>query len=145
MLELNESNFKEALGLNPKLLVLFYREKGCKFCDQMKPVFEEYSKKSEDVVCGMYKLGDMPDSIATAELVKKFPTIVSYANGNIVNVETGTGVDLSKMFTPKAVPIDQAPLAQLLADEAALIDAIYPMKQHLLKVQAEIKKRKESV
>lgn len=144
MLVLNEANFKEALKENPKLLVLFYREKGCSHCDKLKPIFESYSESSEEV-CGMYKLGNAPDSIATSDLVQKFPTIVSYLEGKILNVETGDNVDLSKMFTPKNVPVSQAPLAQLLLDEAALIDAIYPMKLHLEEIQKEIKKRRDLV
>jgi thiol-disulfide isomerase/thioredoxin len=144
MLVLNESNFNEALKENSKLLVLFYREKGCSFCDKMKPIFEAHSESAEEV-CGMYALGNAPDSIATQELVKSFPTIVSYVNGQIMNVETGANVDLKKMFAPKNIPVSQAPLAQLLADEAALIDAIYPMKLHLEEIQKEIKKRRELV
>lgn len=144
MLVLNEENFNEALKENPKLLVLFYREKGCVHCDKMKPIFESYSESSEEI-CGTYKLGNASDSIATQELVKSFPTIVSYVNGQIINVETGANVDLKKMFMPKSVPVSQAPLAQLLADEAALIDAIYPMKLHLEEIQKEIKKRRELV
>ena len=144
MVELNEGNFKTTLAENPKLLVLFYREKGCKHCDVMKPKFIEHSLSSEEV-CGMYSLGNAPDSIATQELVKSFPTIVSYMNGQIVKVETGANVDLKTMFMPKAVAVSEAPLLQLLTDEAALIDAIYPLKKHLLEIQAEIKKRKEHV
>jgi len=144
MIELNESNFKDALLENPKLLVFFYREKGCGHCDKMKPIFQEHSQYADEV-CGMYKLGDKPDSIATSELVKSFPTIVSYQNGQILNVKAGSDVDLKSMFAPKVIPIEEAPLAQLLVDEAALIDAIYPLKSHLLKVQSEIKKRREIV
>jgi len=144
MLTLNQENFNEALKENPKLLVLFYREKGCSFCDKMKPIFEAHSESSEEV-CGIYKLGNAPDAIATQELVKSFPTLVSYVNGQIMNVEAGANVDLKKMFMPKSVPVSQAPLAQLMVDEAALIDAIYPMKLHLEEIQKEIKKRREFV
>jgi thiol-disulfide isomerase/thioredoxin len=144
MLILNESNFNDALKENPKLLVLFYREKGCAFCDKMKPIFEAHGESSEEV-CGMYRLGNAPDSVATAELVKSFPTIAAYQNGQLVNVEAGANVDLKKMFVPKNVPVSQASLAQLMVDEAALIDAIYPMKLHLEEIQKEIKRRREFV
>lgn len=144
MLILNEQNFKTALEENQKLLVLFYREAGCIHCDNMKPIFEDHSKISEEI-CGLYKLGNAPDSIATQELVQKFPTIVSYLNGKILNIESGTNVDLKKMFVPKEIPVNQAPLTQLIADESALIDAIYPMKLHLEEIQKEIKKRRELV
>ena len=141
MLELTESNFKDAVQENPKLLVLFYREKGCSFCDKMKPIFIEHSANSEEV-CGMYALGNAPDSVATRELVPSFPTVVSYVNGQIVKVERGADVNLKEMFVPKNVPVEQRPLNQLMVEELALIDAIYPMKKHLLEIQAEIGKRK---
>lgn len=144
MIELNEENFKQALSENPKLLVLFYREKGCSFCDKMKPIFSEHSLESEEV-CGLYKLGNAPDSVATAELVTSFPTIVSYVNGNIVKIAKGANVNLKEMFIPENIPINKRPFGQLLVDEAALIDAIYPMKQHLSEIQAEIKLRRENV
>lgn len=142
MLLLNEKNFNEALKENPKLIVLFYREKGCSHCDKFKPIFQKYSETAEEVL-GMYALGDMPDSIATAEIVKSFPTIVSYQNGQIFKVEKGANVDLSKMFEPVIIPIEKSTLLDLLTQEAQLIDAIFPMKQHLLKIQEEIKKRKD--
>lgn len=144
MLVLNEANFNEALKENPKLLVLFYREQGCSHCNIFKPIFKAHSEKSEEI-CGMYALGNGPDSIATEELVKKFPTIVSYVDGKILNVETGKDVDLQKMFIPPVIPISQAPIAQLLADESALMDAIYPMKVHLEEIRQEIKKRRDLV
>lgn len=147
MLALNEKNFNEALKENPKLLVLFYREQGCKYCDNFKPIFKSYSENSEEV-CGMYALGNGPDSIATEELIQKFPTVVSYVSGKILNVQTNEKdkkIDLTTMFIPPIIPIHQAPLAQLLSDEAALIDAIYPMKIHLEEIRQEIKKRRELV
>ena len=90
----------------------------------------------------MYALGDMPDSIATEELVKNFPTIVSYLNGQILKVEKGANVKLEEMFTPVVLPIEKTTLLDLLTQEAQLMDAIFPLKQHLLKIQEEIKKRK---
>lgn len=141
MILLNEQNFNAILKENPKLLVLFYREKGCHHCDKFKPIFQKYSETSEEV-CGMYALGDMPDSIATEELVKNFPTIVSYLNGQILKVEKGANVKLEEMFTPVVLPIEKTTLLDLLTQEAQLMDAIFPLKQHLLKIQEEIKKRK---
>lgn len=142
MLLLNEKNFNETLKENPKLIVLFYREKGCSHCDKFKPIFQKYSETSEEV-CGMYALGDSPDSVATADLVKSFPTIVSYLEGQIFKVEKGANVKLEDMFKPVIIPIEKSSLLDLLTQEAQLIDAIFPLKQHLLKIQEEIKKRKD--
>lgn len=144
MIELNESNFKEVLAENEKLIVLFYREKGCSHCDRFKPIFEKFAESS-DVVCGMYKIPQQPDSIATDKLIKSIPTTVSYLNGEILKVEAGANVDLNNMFKPNIIPVKDAPLISLLTDEATLIDAIYPLKVQLLAIQEEIKKRKEHV
>lgn len=144
MIELNESNFKQVLDENDKLIVLFYREKGCSHCDNFKPVFEKFAETS-DVVCGMYKIPPQPDSIATEKLIKSFPTTVSYLNGEILKVQPGANINLNDMFKPNIIPVKDAPLISLLTDEANLIDAIYPLKVQLLAIQEEIKKRKENV
>lgn len=148
MLELNEQNFKEELAKHPQVLVFFYREKGCSFCDKMKPVFEEHNAP---YLKAKYKLGPMPDSI-TEGLIERFPTFVSYAYGEMIAKQEGvlTGEQLDNTFNPEAIkpkqiPVKQAPMSMLLNDEALLIDQIYPLMLSLKEIQAEIKARKELV
>lgn len=147
MLELNEKNFKE-LTATGKVLVFFYREKGCSFCDQMKPVFEELEGDFEKA---KYELGPTPDTITTG-LVESFPTFAAYVDGKLVGVQVGamSAEKVAQTFEngfpekkPAQIPIEKASLAQLITDEMALIDQIGPMRKHLAKIQKEIEKRKK--
>jgi len=146
MIKLNAENFADTIMANPKILVFFYREKGCSFCGKMKPIVAEYEKTN---VVGWYELGPQPDSV-TEGLVKNFPTFVAYENGKMVGSQEGA-MPLEKLaltFTPeklpaKQVPIVKAKLLELLTEEANLIDSIVPLKAHLLQVQAEIKARRD--
>lgn len=145
MQKVTEQTFKEFISKG-RSLVFFYREKGCSFCDKMKPVIEEYSKARENLQVLWYELGQTPDSI-TQELVQKFPTFVAFQDGQMIGKLEGvlTHEQLDAIDAPKTLPIEQASLAQLMTDEAALIDQIFPMKMHLGKIQTEIKRRRESV
>lgn len=146
MLELNEKNFKEELAKHPQVLVFFYREKGCSFCDKMKPIFESHNAP---YIKAKYALGAMPDSI-TQGLVERFPTFVSYAYGEMIAKQEGvlSGEQMDNTFNPesipaKKIPVKQAPMAMLLSDESLLIDQIYPLKLSLKEIQDEIKFRRE--
>jgi hypothetical protein len=148
MLELNEQNFKEELSKHPQALVFFYREKGCSFCDKMKPVFESHNAP---YIKAKYALGQAPDSI-TEGLVERFPTFVAYAYGEKIAKQEGvlSGEQLDNTFNPEAikpkqVSVKQASLAMLLSDEALLLDQIYPLMLSLKEIQAEIKARRELV
>lgn len=146
MLELNENNFKEELSKHPQALVFFYREKGCSFCDKMKPVFESHNAP---YIKAKYALGAMPDSI-TSGLVERFPTFVAYAYGEMIAKQEGvlSPDQLDATFNPEAIKpkqlkISEAPLLTLLTDEANLIDQIAPLKKLLKEIQDEIKFRRE--
>lgn len=148
MLILNEQNFKEELSKHPQVLVFFYREKGCSFCDKMKPVFEAHNAP---YVKAKYELGPTPDSV-TGGLIERFPTFVAYAYGEMIAKQEGvlSAEQLDKTFepeklAPKTIAVKDAPLGILLADELKLIDQIYGLKLALNEVQDEIKKRKSVV
>lgn len=147
MLELNEKNFVESIK-EGRVLVFFYRESGCRFCDEMKPVFEELEG---DFVKAKYKLGAGPDSV-TKDVVVNFPTFGAYIDGKLVGTQEGAmpADKVAATFEagfiqrkPKQIPLAQASYAQLLTDEAYLIDQIGPMRAHLAKIQKEIEKRKK--
>lgn len=145
IIELNEQNYNDEVPKHEKILIFFYREKGCSFCDKMKPVVEEYSKNN---VVGYYKLGQAPDSI-TEELVQRFPTFVAYYQGNMVNKKEGvmTPAQLDQMFVakPQEVKIQDAPLVQLLQAEAELTDQVFKLRSNLIEIKNEIKRRKNIV
>jgi hypothetical protein len=154
IIELNEKNFKEEVSKQDKILVFFYRETGCSFCTKMKPVVAKYAESN---VVGMYKLGQAPDSV-TEDIVERFPTFMAYEKGLAVGKQEGSMSieQLALTFTPDKIQaksqdprqpgpltIETAPLVGLLTEEANLIDQIGPLKEHLTKVRAEIKRRKQ--
>jgi len=151
ILELSEKNFKEKTKAG-KVLVFFYRESGCSFCDKMKPVFEELEG---DFVKAKYKLGQSVDSI-TNGVVQNFPTFGAYVDGVLVGTQEGAmsaekcaatfdnGFIVRKSAqAPAQIPVEKASLVQLLTDEAQLIDQLGPMRQHLNTIQKEIERRKK--
>lgn len=147
MLELNAQNFKEETK-EGKVLVFFYREKGCGFCDKMKPVFEELEG---DFKKAKYAVGQDVDPIAQ-ELAPVVPTFAAYVDGKLVGMQLGSmsPEKVIKTFEngfpekkAQAIPLDQASMMQLLTDEATLIDKIGPMRSHLAKIQKEIERRKK--
>lgn len=146
-IELNKENFKEEIAKHQAILVYFYQEKGCRFCDLMKPYMDKYS---EENVLGMYKLGDFPDAI-TKEFCpnQAVPKYWAFVEGQPVGFQSGAMPieDVVLAFTPDKIPPKQLPLEKmsltnLVADEMAMIDAVAPMMSHLKKIQKEIKKRK---
>lgn len=147
MIELTKENFEETLKENPEVGVMFWME-NCPHCEMMKPKFLELAKNSPQIF-GMYKCDPKkPDQFANQTLIKKFPTFVSYKNGQQFNVlHEGSQADLSKLFNPepKQVHISQVPMMQLMSDEIALIDKIAEMKTMLNEIRGEIKRRRDLV
>ena len=86
IIELNEENFKQEVSAQEKILVFFYREKGCSFCAKMKPVVEQYA---ENNVVGFYKLGAQPDSINEEFPIQRFPTFYAFVDGKAVGIGAG--------------------------------------------------------
>jgi thiol-disulfide isomerase/thioredoxin len=145
MLILNEKNFAQELKKHPQVLVFFYREKGCSFCDKMKPIFDEHNAP---YVKAKYELGPTPDSV-TGGLIERFPTFVAYAYGELVGKQEGvlTGEQLDNTFDPeklqpKQLAVKEAPLHILMSDELKLIDQIYVLKRGLKEIQEEIAMRR---
>ena len=147
----DEKSFKDQIKAYNKVLVFFYVEKGCSFCDQMKPIMDELSNENDIF---FYKCGDdlktaKPDSV-TGKFVKSFPTFAAYEGGELIATQAGgmSAEQVMMTFTPDLLPKKQKSLAQatmleLLTDEANLIDQIAPLRSHLAKVQKEMEKRKK--
>jgi thiol-disulfide isomerase/thioredoxin len=149
MVQVSEKDFAEVVLKSEKpVLVFFYRELGCSFCDRMKPLMPEYEAAHPEVLLATYHLGEKPDSI-TSGLVEKFPTFAAYKDGKFIAKQEGAmpleqlhlTFDPSKI-PPKALPIEKASMLQLMTDEANLIDQLGPQMAHLKKIQKEIKRRK---
>jgi len=149
-MKVTEETFKEnVLESTQPVLVFFYREKGCSFCTQMKPVILDYEKTHPAVTVACYELGAAPDNV-TEGLVERFPTFAAYDGGKLIAKQDGvlTVEELHNTFTPekikpKTVGVEQATLLQLLTDESNIIDQIVPIQTHLKKVQKEIKRRRD--
>lgn len=147
----DEKSFAKQIKETAKALVFFYVEKGCSFCDTMKPIMDELSN-DHDIM--FYKCGDdlktaKPDSV-TGKMVKTFPTFAAYIDGELVGQQAGgmSAEQVMLTFTPdllpkKAKPLAQATMIELMTDEANLIDQIAPLRAHLAKVQKEMEKRKK--
>lgn len=158
MKEITEKTFEaEVLSNEGQVLVMFYRESGCSFCDQMKPVFEQYTIDHPEITTVRYKLGQSPDSINKIYPIERFPTFYAFENGKLVGKQEGVMSieQLHLTFTPdlipkkqpntKQIPIAHAPMIALLEEEANLLDNISKLKQHYLEVKREINKRKAAV
>jgi thioredoxin-like negative regulator of GroEL len=139
---LNETNFKESIA-GKKIIVMFYREEGCSFCDKAKPIFESYQGYEK----GMYALGYVPDSINEEFPIERFPTFYAFDDGKAVNKIEGvpTHEKLNAMFAPQGLKIENASMEVLLKDESIVMDKIYPLAAHLKAIRAEIARRKEVI
>lgn len=144
LLELNEQNFDDEVKKYPRLLVMFYREKGCSFCDKAKPLFEEYARGA-DHVCAMYKIGQVPDAVNRKYPIEKFPTFYAFENGNAVNSVEGASQPFNEMFVrkQKVFKVQEAPLEMLMSDQMKLIDQMANIKGQLTEITREINRRRE--
>ncbi len=153
MIILDEKNFEQEIAHFEKVLVFFYRESGCVFCNKMKPIVESLSMKEDlGFVVAKYELGSQPDSINNKYPINRFPTFYAFDKGEVVGKYEGALEEeqLPLVFTPdllpqpsKSIAIEKASLLQLMTDEANLIDQIAPMRSHLAKIQKEISNRKK--
>jgi len=157
MIEAVEKNFDElVLKSQDPVLVMFYREKGCSFCDSMKPIIEKYAEAHPEVKVVKYALAQQPDSVNVEYPVKRFPTFYAFKDGKVVGTQEGAMPmdQLHLTFTPdkipakpqvSQVPVAKATMAQLLTEEANLLDAIASIRGHYMEVKREINKRRKAV
>jgi thioredoxin-like negative regulator of GroEL len=147
---LNEENFEKFITETKKVLVFFYRESGCSFCDKMKPVIDSLVLEEKDFLVAKYALAASPDSINQKYPIERFPTYYAFVDGKPVGKQEGA-MPMDQLFLtftpeklpPKQVPVEKATMLQLLSDEAILIDQIAPIRLQLSKIQKEIAKRKK--
>lgn len=158
MLESNEKSFdKDVLEEKGKVLVFFYRDRGCSFCDKMKPVVAEYAERHPDIKVVRYALGQAPDSVNMLYPIERFPTFYAFENGQVVGKQEGA-MSLEQLHLtfepnkieqhkkqPEPLSLDKASMIQLKQEEAAIIDTLAQIKQHYLAVKREIKRRQDAV
>lgn len=131
-------------------LVFFNMEKGCGFCDKMRPIVAEYADKHPEVEViyeTVKSYNDVPEPFP-----KAVPLFVAYKDDQVMSVQKGM-LPLERLeiafepekIPPDVVPIEKASLLQLMQDEANIIDQLQPMLKQLKKIQAEMKKRRSLV
>jgi thioredoxin-like negative regulator of GroEL len=148
MILIDVNNFDNFISSEKKALVFFYRENGCSFCDQMKPIIDAYH--NDDFAVGKYALGK-PDAVTSKFQFKNIPAFFAFVDGKLVGQYEGvlTKEQLPLVFTPDQLPkkiaptVETATLLQLMTDEANLIDQIAPLRLHLAKIQKEMAKRRK--
>lgn len=155
MLVLTEKNFKEQIQKYPKVLVMFYRDKGCQFCDITKPEFLSIDEsKEKDFQCAKYEITQMmelfPDAVMQSLGIKMWPTFVAFENGNAVGFFEGAlKADLiPKVFTSHLLPQKRKhPKSLKLVDlkvlEMNLIDQLSELNEYFGMVKVEIERREK--
>jgi thiol-disulfide isomerase/thioredoxin len=152
MIILDEKNFDNEVLSARRVLVYFYQESGCRFCDMMKPFIKEHSENKDlGFEIAKYAIQINPDEITTRfNLQQTVPAFFAFEDGKLVGEYRGAlnFNQIPLVFTPEKLPFRPTPLVklslgQLLNEEALLIDRIAPIREQLGKVQAEISKRRK--
>ena len=154
MLELNELTF-EVNTKEGKTLVMFYKEKGCRFCEVMKPIFKTLDEDAaKPFLCAKYEVTDtlemMPDKVMQGLGVKSWPTFVAIEDGVIVGAHEGflRPEQLPLVFTPQLLPQKKKNprslrMGDLKALELSLVDQLAEIKEYFGMVKAEIERREK--
>lgn len=83
----------EVLKSDKPVLVKFFVEKGCRFCEQYTPVFSAFEAAHPEIKCveiGKPELKSQPDPIIAKYNPKdSYPTTVSFINGQFINKAGG--------------------------------------------------------
>ena len=88
MIKLDEQTLQaEGQG---KILVMFHFSEGCKWCQRMEPIFDEYSKIA-DIKCGTFSFGPFDRAKGKPKLaeelkIQSLPAFISFENGAGKNV-----------------------------------------------------------
>lgn len=145
--ELTEFTFKDEVQKSEKpVLVKFYRKEGCQPCKDMLPVFDKFAEDHPELSCMAYEVPQTPDSIMRDYFIQRWPTFLSFKNGEIITKRMGrqTPEQLLKMME-KNLMEDQ--VKELKAKAFDLIrnieghqNQINQIQQQLQQVNAEITK-----
>lgn len=84
MINITPENFEqEVLKSKIPVIMLFAVKEWCKYCDEFKPIFEEYAKEHPEIKCVIHlqdSLSSKPTRIASKYSSNRFPNAVSFKN-----------------------------------------------------------------
>lgn len=84
IIQITPENFEqEVLKSEKPVAMAFMIKEGCKYCDEFKPVFEQYAKDHPEIKCVVHmqdSLNSKPSSIAAKYSSNNFPNWVSFKN-----------------------------------------------------------------
>jgi thiol-disulfide isomerase/thioredoxin len=85
IIQITPENFeKEVLKSDKPVAMAFMIKEGCKFCDEFKPVFEQYAIDHPEIKCVVHMqdtLNSKPSTILEKYGSNSFPNWVSFKNG----------------------------------------------------------------
>ena len=91
MLEINNSNFKEVLGSETKLILIDFWAPWCIPCKVLSPIIEKVAKERETVIVAKVNVDENPE-LAAELSIRSIPTIVFFKSGKehsrIIGIKT---------------------------------------------------------
>lgn len=78
---MNSKELYEIINLPTPTIIKFGVKTGCKFCDQFRPIFDDFAKERDD--CYIHekeKLND-EDEIMQEYNITSYPTTIAFQNG----------------------------------------------------------------
>jgi thioredoxin-like negative regulator of GroEL len=98
--ELTKENFdSEIIGCDRPVLVKFYSEVGCGYCDKFKPIYEKFAETHPNIKCcafGVPTLGTPKNEVHAKFEIKAYPTIICIIDGKLIKKEEG-GLSVKQM------------------------------------------------
>jgi len=140
IIELTAENFEaEVLKSDKPVLVKFYTQTGCGYCDKFKPVYENFEKMNPQIKCcafGKPTLQTPASETETKYGITSFPTILSFDKGELQGkVETFRFAN------------DDDLISTILDTEAKLIDikkAMHNTEKYLKTLHEEVAIRQKA-
>ena len=83
---------QEVLKSDKPVLLKFFVEQGCGFCDKFNPVFEAFAAKHPEIKCvemGKATLRTEPNDIEKKYDIKAYPATISFVDGVFNDKKTG--------------------------------------------------------
>jgi len=150
MLEITTENFEaEVLKSDKPVLLKFYLQSGCAFCDRYAPAFAAFAEAHPEIKCvaaGKESIKSPQTELEARLGVERYPTTVSFVAGKSVRKETGA-LDEAKLLamTKTLSNMGDAELVGVKLDldvaAAQKRRELYGIEVSLAEVQAELSSR----